>query len=484
MKFGKTLAKEIQPEWRIFFIDYKGLKKLIKKIVFCSQQSGEAGSDQRAKSVEDFNVALNREKTTVRRFYVLMVSSLLKKIEHLKHAWDDFSRRIVSIPSLCRKQQFYAIRKMVEDVQSEISIFQKYLWYNREGFRKILKKHDKKTGTNLLPIWLDEVENGASHGVLKVESPPSPKNTRGSKSVEEDVADLELAGSELAGSGDGDEDDASEQDEGGSSDDMLLEDFSYRDVPTYDTVTINFSFLRGEYIASLASKVSALLKDVNRWDKEVVTSFDYVLTIGCFDMFHRGHANLLKAMRHFGATVVVGIHDDESYMKLKSKPTVDKLEDRMRMVKCHADVVYTIPSTNPTPFLRAVIPRHGTACFIRGEDMPNFPGRDYLETISMPIFMLPRSDGVSSSLLRTIYKPTPRTQSQKSNGHTKGSRRIAFDAVSSEDATGTGKKFSVYTLGVVSDTTDQGSEHSSTNSPANAKLPEPLVGAVTTKPMT
>lgn len=36
-----------------------------------------------------------------------------------------------------------------------------------------------------------------------------------------------------------------------------------------------------------------------------------VYTIGCFDLFHRGHENLLATLREFGDYVVVGIHDDE-----------------------------------------------------------------------------------------------------------------------------------------------------------------------------
>jgi hypothetical protein len=36
-----------------------------------------------------------------------------------------------------------------------------------------------------------------------------------------------------------------------------------------------------------------------------------VYTIGCFDLFHRGHANVLMSLREFGHFIVAGIHDDE-----------------------------------------------------------------------------------------------------------------------------------------------------------------------------
>lgn len=34
--------------------------------------------------------------------------------------------------------------------------------------------------------------------------------------------------------------------------------------------------------------------------------------------------------------------------------------------------------------------------------MPDFPGREYVEA-RMPVYLLPRSEDVSSTLLRTIY---------------------------------------------------------------------------------
>lgn len=42
-----------------------------------------------------------------------------------------------------------------------------------------------------------------------------------------------------------------------------------------------------------------------------------VYTVGCYDLFHRGHENLFKALRDFGRFIVAGIHDDASYLALK-----------------------------------------------------------------------------------------------------------------------------------------------------------------------
>ncbi len=36
---------------------------------------------------------------------------------------------------------------------------------------------------------------------------------------------------------------------------------------------------------------------------------DKVYTIGCFDLFHHGHVQLIQRMRQLGRKVIVGIHD-------------------------------------------------------------------------------------------------------------------------------------------------------------------------------
>ena len=81
-----------------------------------------------------------------------------------------------------------------------------------------------------------------------------------------------------------------------------------------------------------------------RYRKEVK-----VMTVGTFDIFHRGHANLLRGLRSFGGFVVVGVHDDDSYFRLKKKHPIDSLKERMDKVKPFADVVFAIPDIDPTP---------------------------------------------------------------------------------------------------------------------------------------
>ena len=168
-----------------------------------------------------------------------------------------------------------------------------------------------------------------------------------------------------------------------------------------------FSFLSGRELEVMIARVDELLGETrsmrprnSSWERMKV------YTVGCFDLAHRGHENLFRALREYGRFLVVGLHDDESYFRLKRKRTIDNLERRIANVKPFYDQVFVIPSTDPTPYLRAMVSdqdvREGTCCYVRGADMPRFPGREFVESV-MPVYLLPRSEGVSSSLVRAIY---------------------------------------------------------------------------------
>lgn len=167
-------------------------------------------------------------------------------------------------------------------------------------------------------------------------------------------------------------------------------------------------FLNGEKMKELREGVSSMIDVVSRCKPVLPEGWETrkVYTIGCFDLFHRGHQNALMALREFGYFIVAGIHDDESYFKLKNKYTIDNLEQRMANVKPYVDQLYVIPSTDPTFSLQCMTSEQdietGSCCYARGDDMLNFPGREWVESV-MPVHFIPRTEDCSSSLLRTIY---------------------------------------------------------------------------------
>jgi len=167
-------------------------------------------------------------------------------------------------------------------------------------------------------------------------------------------------------------------------------------------------FLDGTKLRQLKNRVTQLLQQTEDFKPTLPKGWANrkVYTIGCFDLFHRGHQNVLVALREFGYYIVAGIHDDESYYQLKNKYTIDNLETRMENVKPFVDQLFVIPSTMPDLYLKSMVSEQdilsGACCYARGDDMLQFPGRDWVESV-MPVHFVPRTESCSSSLLRTIY---------------------------------------------------------------------------------
>lgn len=135
--------------------------------------------------------------------------------------------------------------------------------------------------------------------------------------------------------------------------------------------------------------------------------FERVYTIGCFDYFHDGHKKLLNKLRKLGNTVIVGIHDDTSLEKLKKlQPEQHQpLETRINSILPHIDQLYVIPSTDPSLYLKAMLHPYdtpNTGCFIRGDDMQNFPGIEQVKN-RISVRFLPYTQGVSSTQIRKKY---------------------------------------------------------------------------------
>jgi len=81
-----------------------------------------------------------------------------------------------------------------------------------------------------------------------------------------------------------------------------------------------YAFLAGAAAAELSRRAAATQRRLRELaPQHAAWRRAKVYTIGCFDLVHHGHINLLKALRTFGNTVIVGIHDDASYQLLKGE---------------------------------------------------------------------------------------------------------------------------------------------------------------------
>lgn len=84
--------------------------------------------------------------------------------------------------------------------------------------------------------------------------------------------------------------------------------------------TSPLAFLTGAHADSLRRRAAALLDRLRELEPaHAEWRRTRVYTIGCFDLVHHGHLNLLRGLRQFGNIVCVGIHDDDSYQRLKGE---------------------------------------------------------------------------------------------------------------------------------------------------------------------
>jgi len=380
MKFGKTLAERTLKEWRFYYVDYKDLKKSLNK------SKDESLSDEEAKA--QFDALLTTSEFKLSKFYhdklgwaTTYMTTLEKRVEDLRESasepgspaspssmssseFSEHSGLTASSPTGIADNLKISLDKLTMN-ENEMSDGA----YLKEAYRRMgASKHFQdfiyakkslvtfKRELDLLIEFLD-INTTAFSKILK-----KFDKQRGTSLREERLAEI-IARNE---------------------------------------------FLKGEDLKKKREMIEALIDETvslkprlpNGWENRKV------YTIGCFDLFHRGHQNVLISLREFGAYLVVGIHDDESYFKLKNKYTIDNLETRMKNVKPYADQIYVIASTDPLLYIQSMVSdqdvANGSCCYARGDDMLNFPARPWVESV-MPVHFVPRTEGCSSTLIRTIY---------------------------------------------------------------------------------
>ncbi|KAK2945858.1 putative CDP-diacylglycerol--serine O-phosphatidyltransferase [Blattamonas nauphoetae] len=136
---------------------------------------------------------------------------------------------------------------------------------------------------------------------------------------------------------------------------------------------------------------------------------DYALTVGVYDMFHRGHLELFTHMGAMAKHIYAAVHDEESVYQNKKVKVTDSLETRMNNVSQLEKVerVFPVYTADPSAVIEqmiADIPAGKSAIYMRGDDWQDFPGKHVLEEHNIPIIYHHYTEGVSSSLLRLARK--------------------------------------------------------------------------------
>mmetsp|Transcript_28578 Transcript_28578/g.111816 ORF Transcript_28578/g.111816 Transcript_28578/m.111816 type:complete len:386 (-) Transcript_28578:84-1241(-) len=160
MKFGKQLKQTVEeslPEWRPNFMDYKDLKKKINGEIAGGDVEGNSASSAEGvvrptsdrPNTGQFLEALRTEVEKVNNFFLDMEEEFIIRCQLLASRVDDLKKE----DSVDRQQVQALCRKLI-DFQSELVLLGNFSVINYTGFRKILKKHDKKTGLDLRNTFL------------------------------------------------------------------------------------------------------------------------------------------------------------------------------------------------------------------------------------------------------------------------------------------------------------------------------------------
>ncbi|KAI0537714.1 Glycerophosphoryl diester phosphodiesterase family-domain-containing protein [Xylaria digitata] len=133
MKFGRSLPRNQVPEWASAYINYKGLKKLIK----AAARTAKDGKDV---DTAEFLFALDRNLEDVDSFYNKKFAEAHRRLKLLQ---DRYGRSLDVVAELDDQESEELISALLE-LRNQLRNLQWFGEINRRGFVKITKKLDKK----------------------------------------------------------------------------------------------------------------------------------------------------------------------------------------------------------------------------------------------------------------------------------------------------------------------------------------------------
>lgn len=122
-----------------------------------------------------------------------------------------------------------------------------------------------------------------------------------------------------------------------------------------------------------------------------------VMTNGCFDLMHAGHASYLEYARGLGDALLVALNTDESVRRLKgpTRPVVDE-RNRARMMaalEC-VDYVTFFDEDEPKDLIAEVLPD----VLVKAEDWAHYvSGREAVEAAGGKVVLAPMVEGLSTT---------------------------------------------------------------------------------------
>ncbi|KAK3371342.1 Glycerophosphoryl diester phosphodiesterase family-domain-containing protein [Lasiosphaeria ovina] len=133
MKFGRNLPRNQVPEWAASYINYKGLKKLVKALAAAARNGGPV-------DLAEFFFALDRNLEDVDSFYNKKYADACRRLKMLQ---DRYGRTPDVVENL-DDDEIEELMGALLELRSQLRNLQWFGEINRRGFVKITKKLDKK----------------------------------------------------------------------------------------------------------------------------------------------------------------------------------------------------------------------------------------------------------------------------------------------------------------------------------------------------
>ena len=125
---------------------------------------------------------------------------------------------------------------------------------------------------------------------------------------------------------------------------------------------------------------------------------------GCFDLFHIGHLNLLKAAKNECDYLIVGVHTDNSILLHKQHEPIINENDRLKIVKSIRYVDDAILISKELDERLTFCKIHNVDIIFAGDDWKGKPIYDKLKEAGIAIKFFPYTQGISTTQIREKIK--------------------------------------------------------------------------------
>ena len=142
MRFGKTLRNSIYPPWKDEYIDYGKLKGMLREN---DEDDGPWTEDDENKFCDEI---LNTQVEKVANFQESTVKALEDRTTKASEKLRNLTPEEGTKPGDITTGRFKEIEEELDAIINETRELKKYSSINYTGFLKIVKKHDRKRGSN------------------------------------------------------------------------------------------------------------------------------------------------------------------------------------------------------------------------------------------------------------------------------------------------------------------------------------------------